>query len=80
MRRASPASPVRDTPICFKANALKGRGQAVEEVGKVPDLGTKMMTETTSWPAILPDLGKRGVRNGEILMLGLQDVESGSHC
>ena len=52
----------------------------MEEVGKVPDLGTKVMTETTSWPEILPDLGKPGVRNGEILMLGLQDVESRSRC
>ena len=56
----SQPSPAGDTPISFKANAFQGRGQAVEEVGKVPDLGTNVMTETTSLPKILPDWGWGG--------------------
>lgn len=74
----SQPSPAGDTPVSFKANAFQGRGQAVEEVGKVPDLGTNVMTETTSLPKILPDWGGGEVGDRKILLLGLQDVGSGA--
>lgn len=61
----SQPSPAGDTPISFKANAFKGRGQTIEQVGRVPNLGTKVTTETTSLSEIRSDVPAGGTVGNE---------------